>query len=259
MSKNKNNKSKNNLSDPVDDSPIVEMDQQEEMMSMSLNKTVTAKSPKEEMEEDSANWISMGDVQEIREESVRTPHPFAGYPLAPKVKIGYDKVKKEDVMISRTFIVLVNPTFAQVEDPSNRSVSIYKDVADRPGKGGKPGSGTVEKIVKLKTAHTRCVQDRFGVNHSVVFDRDIMVRGGGRKPIVYQGAIIKEHSVRAQIMYYYDPDRKRVRTDKRYKLVDIDQQKRLLRLFESLHYQQTKAEHRARELERIPETTDSDR
>lgn len=250
MSKGKSNK---RLSDPVASSPAADVERDEEMMSMSLTKDVPARSPKQEMDDEAENWISLDDVQSIQEDHVRTPHPFSGYPV--KKSVSLDKAK-----ISKTFIVLLNPTFEQVEDPSNRSVSIFKDRNGTPGQGGKPGANTVEKIVKLKTPHTRCVPNRFGVNRTVVFDRDVLVRTSkNAPPRIYQGAVVREHSVRAQLMFYFDPDRKRTRVDKRYKLVDIDQQKRLLRLFESLHYQQTKAEHNARELERIPETTAADK
>jgi hypothetical protein len=235
----------------VDSSPAAEVERDEEMMSMSLDKHVTARAPQQEMDDDADNWISLDDVQGIKEETVSTPHPFSGYPLASEVKL-------DKAMVSKTFIILLNPTFEQPEDPSNRNVSIFKDKDGRAGMGGKPGSNTVEKIVKLKTSHTRCVPDRFGVNHTVVFDRDVMVRAG-KNIQIHQGAVVTSHSVRAQLMFYYDPDRKRTRTDKRYKLVDIKQQKRLLRLFESIHYQQTKAEYKARELERIPETTADDK
>lgn len=188
--------------------------------------------------------LDIGEVGAIQERRSSAPHPFDGYQLGRKIKVG-------KVNISSTYIVMVKPSEEPPPDRSNDGITIY--VSGEAGGGGSPEQGKA-KTVTLPTSHSRVAPNREGTNESVVFDREIELRDG----VKYHCAVIPSHAVRAQICFYWDHDRNRVRTDKRYLLADLNQQTRLRRMFEAVHYQRSGAEKRAQDFDAAQETTAAD-
>lgn len=146
--------------------------------------------------------LTMSDFQAVKATAAHTPHPFDGYP--------YPKGKEA------TFIVGLNPTKYIPQDPSGRNLSVLVK--------GK------EKKVTIETTHNRLIQDldAGGVNVDVVFDRKMQLADGN---ILYY-ALVPSHSVRAQLIFYYDPKSERIKVNSDYLLIDTAQAKRLRRLYE---------------------------
>ncbi len=186
------------------------------------------------------NALSLEDFQPVPVTAARQPHPFEGYPQ-PKVQLGVFKprgrAKDEPLMISKTWIIALNPKEFVYQDPSGKGVSIL--------------SGGAEKIVNLKTYHNRIVRDQMGQNVNVVFDRDIALADGKTLERV---AICPDHTARAQIMFTVDKKTGKINVDRRYVLADIGQVSRLRRLFEMFHYQQTQSERLAQKFDEEPES-----
>src|SRR3989304_1384005 len=78
-----------------------------------------------EMDSLSMDALSLDDFQPVPVTAARQPHPFEGYPQ-PKVQIGTYKEKNQDVslMISKTWIIAMNPKEYVHQDPSGNGVSI---------------------------------------------------------------------------------------------------------------------------------------
>lgn len=134
----------------------------------------------------------------IPPERARITRPFDGYPLK--------KFKHGQVETFTAFIVALNPTVPVIQDPANQK--------------------------KFKTYHSRVIRDtETRENFIVMFDREIEIKG-----TVYQCAIVPSHNVRAQIVFKYDTTKKvpKIEVDRRYLLLDSDQDSRLKRVFEQV-------------------------
>ena len=140
----------------------------------------------------------------IPPDRARITRPFDGYPLR-KLEIG-------EIKTSPTFIIALNPTVPVFQDPSNRSVK------------------TKAGMEKIQTHHSRVIRDReTKENTIVVFDR--IIEADGRE---FQCAIVPSHNVRAQICFLYNPQKNRIEVDRRYLLLDSEQDSRLKRVFEQV-------------------------
>jgi hypothetical protein len=159
--------------------------------------------------------LTMADFQAIKATAARIPHPFDGYP--------YPKGKEA------TFIVGLNPTKYIPQDPSGRNLSMMVK--------GK------EKRVTIETTHNRLIQDldSGGINVDVVFDRKMKLADGNT--LYY--AVVPSHSVRAQLIFYYDAQSERIKVNPDYLLIDTAQAKRLRRLFEIIVNPKLKKEQMA--------------
>ena len=146
--------------------------------------------------------LTMADFEAVQTTVARTPHPFDGYP--------YPKGKEA------TFIVGLNPTKHIPQDPSGRNLSVMVK--------GK------EKRVNIETTHNRLIPDldAGGINVDVVFDRKMELADGNT--LYY--SIVPSHSVRAQLVFYYDARAERIKVNPDYLLIDTAQAKRLRRLYE---------------------------
>lgn len=146
--------------------------------------------------------LTMADFQAVQATVARTPHPFDGY--------SYPKGKEA------TFIVGLNPTKYIPQDPSGQNLSVMVK--------GK------EKKVTIETTHNRLISDldMGDVNVDVVFDRKMKLADGN---MLYY-ALVPSHSVRAQLIFYYDARAERIKVNPDYLLIDTAQAKRLRRLYE---------------------------
>lgn len=159
--------------------------------------------------------LTMADFQAIKATAAKTPHPFDGYP--------YPKGKEA------SFIVGLNPTKYIPQDPSGKNLSIIVK--------GK------EKKVDIETTHNRLIQDldAGGVNVDVVFDRKMKLADGNT--LYY--ALVPSHSVRAQLIFYYDARAERIKVNSDYLLIDTAQASRLRRLYEIIINPKLKKEQMA--------------
>lgn len=235
-------KDKKGLKDPVEEKNEKREEAQltEEMKSLAVG----------EQEPEDDGFLSMDEIGAVQARRTSAPHPFDGYRLGRKVPVG----ENGDLAISSTYLVLLKPTAQPAEDASNKGQTIY--VSKTPGGGGSPTApGSVAKVVDYPTSHTRVVINRQGnQNESVVFDREILVSGQW-----YKCAIVRSHAARAQIIFKFDEKRGRSVPDERYMLADTRQAQPLLRMFEAIYHQRTKAERAAREFDAAQETTAADR
>jgi len=166
--------------------------------------------------------LDLSDFKAIPKRAARTPQPFEGYPLKPKVKIG-------TADISATYIVGLKPTEEPPEDPSGRGRSIFTN-----------GN---ERIVNLGTYHSRMIRNPvLDQNMDVVFDRELILKGGGRLYV----AVVPDHYVRAQVIFFYDTKSERIEIDPRYTLLDVDQSSRLRLLFQQIINPKLRLERQAR-------------
>lgn len=206
----------------------------EEMQSLDPSRTPT---PDEGLLES-----EIGAVQQRR---TTAPHPFEGYRLGRKVKV-------MGTEISTTHLVLLKPTEEPPPDASNKGVTVY--VGQGEGDGGDPKLHPGRQMT-LGTFHTRVVTNRqMNQNTQVVFDWDIKV---GQTP--YKCAYVPSHTHRAQLVFYFDKKKNRIMVDKRYALADTAQATRLLQIFQSIHWQRTSAERKAKDFDDTPESAASDR
>lgn len=159
--------------------------------------------------------LTMADFQAIKATAAETPHPFDGYP--------YPKGKEA------AFIVGLNPTKYIPQDPSGRNLSVVV-------KGE-------EKRVTIETTHNRLIQDfdSGGINVDVVFDRKMKLVDGNT--LYY--ALVPSHSVRAQLIFYYDSKTERIKVNPDYLLLDTGQTTRLRRLYEIMINPKLKKEQMA--------------
>jgi len=155
--------------------------------------------------------LSMQDFKQLEHNTARESGPFEGYPIKESMKI-------DDIDISSTYIVGLNPSVYVPQDPSGKRVTIVVDKRD--------GSPPKDKIVTLKTYHSRVIKDYDNgqVMTDVVFDRVLNLKDG--KVMV---ALVKSHSVRAQLLFQLT--RAGVKVDTRYVLLDSDQKGRLRKYF----------------------------
>jgi hypothetical protein len=177
-----------------------------------------------------ASKLSLEDFQSIPPSTAIAASPFEGYPMED-IKIM--EIKKGNkvipVVVKKTYIVALSPSFFVPQDPSGKNTTLtMKD-------------GT-EKMVDLKTSHNRTVVDRIGQNIDVVFD-NILITANGK----LRYAIVPDHSARAQIVYKINAkqESRPIMVDNRYLLLDIKQKTRLRKVFAQFYYQQTKTERAA--------------
>lgn len=165
--------------------------------------------------------FNMEDFKAIPQQAAREPHPFDGYPVE-KIKVGefFDmkKGKKMALIVPRHSVVTLSPTLPEFQDPSGKNQSI---------KNTKTGE---VKVVNIVAGHNRLIRDydNGGINTDVVFDRKIKLSDGYE---MSRCCLIPSHSVRAQLMFYYDDNTERVVPDNRYLFLDRDQAGRLRKLF----------------------------
>jgi hypothetical protein len=184
--------------------------------------------------------LDISDFRSVKKTQARFIHPFDGYPLHPKMKIGESKGK--DVMISGTFLVGLKPTEEPPQDISGENVTIIDSKTKH------------ERIVTLKTVHSRVIQDwdAGGQNLDIVFDRKVILKHG----VEVSFAVVHSHSVRAQLCYFYHVKSKSIRVDPRYTFLDMDQVQRLLRLFRMIVNPRLKRERMAAEVSGEVESSD---
>ena len=193
--------------------------------------------------------LSMDDFKAIPVTAARQPHPFEGYPER-KIKIGtyFDQAlrKEVDLIVSATWLVALNPKESVFQDPSGENVSITD-------------SKTRKEVIKnIPTSHNRIVRDYDrsgqGINNDVVFDRTINL---SNDQILSRAAIVSSHSARAQLIFRVNQKTGKIEIDNRYLLADTGQVARLRKLFEMIHYQQTRSERLAERFYSEPESTAS--
>lgn len=172
--------------------------------------------------------LSFDDFKAVPMTAARFVHPFEGYPLGKKIKVG-------EVEISSTFLVALRPQIQVFQDPSGKNVTIPKN----DDKGRKIG----ERVVTIKSQHSRLLPDyeQGGRNTDVVFDRAIVFPDGRR---LENCAIVASHSLRAQLMFKLGP-KGQTQVDDRYVWVDRNQVSRLRRLWNSIAKPALKAERDA--------------
>lgn len=157
---------------------------------------------------------------------VRASDPFATYPLK-HIKTGkmvpvYDengrvvRGKEKEEVICTTHILLYNHTFKPIRnDPANRG--------------------------KIRTCHNRSIQDPYTEeNYDLVFDRVFEIEDG-----VYQGCYVPQDALRAQCYFKVNDRTGRIEQDERYLLLDDEQGKPLLRLYQMIINPKIKMEQQA--------------
>ena len=159
------------------------------------DKTDPADKVKEKQEEErvlgdmktfDVNNIKLSDFSHIPKRQARMKHPFEGYPLKEKIVIG-KKTNGHKIMESATFIIGLAPHANPAQDVSGRGMTIID------------GKTKKEKIVNLKTFHSRVIPTGPNSNEDVVFDRQLELADGNM--IFY--AVVRNHNVRAQLAFYY--------------------------------------------------------
>jgi hypothetical protein len=230
-----NTKAKNNrgLVDPVDGEIIDGVDgpSQDEIDGLDMNNIPDVVD----------GGLTPDEIGTLQDRRTSAPHPFDGYSLGRSVPL------IDGPRVSSTYIVLLKHAEEPAPDVSNEQVSIPIGDPQSPG--------VKFRSVTLGTYHTRVVTNRRGnENIQVVFDREIQVGD-----TVYMCSIVPSHAARAQVCFYFDPDKGRVFVDRRYLLADARQSHALLRMFEAIYYQRTGAERAAKEFDAAVETTVGDR
>jgi len=178
--------------------------------------------------------LSFDDLQAIPQKAADMAHPFDGYPYE-KVKIGTDE-KGKDIEVMSAFLVMLFPAFQPPQDVSGVGVTIRREKKNIKG----DILSRVEEQVTIKTTHNVIIvdYDNAKVNVDVVFDREFELSGG--KKIL--GAVVPSHSIRAQLMFEYDPIKKRVFATKKYVLVDVRQANKLRKIFDIVMFSKLRSE-----------------
>ena len=182
----------------------------------------------------SINDLTFSDLQAIPQRAAQMAHPFDGYPYE-KIKVGTYEGK--DFMVMSAFLVILFPAFQPPQDISGVGVTIKKAAS-------KTKRGDIipehEEIVTIKTNHNVIVVDYDNAkqNTDVVFDREFELSEG--KKVL--GAIVPSHSVRAQLMFRYDPKKERVFVNEKYVLVDVRQQNKLRKVFDIVMFDKLRSE-----------------
>jgi hypothetical protein len=133
----------------------------------------------------------------VKPEAAKLRRPFEGYPFK-KVKIG-------DNTIISTFIVALDPdVIKSIQDPSNRK--------------------------KIKNYHAPMIRDYEEQDNILVsFDKEIVVKG---KTYFYD--VVPSHNVRAQLVFKYNANRRKVEVIPGVLLMDDGQVQRLKQVFEQI-------------------------
>lgn len=173
--------------------------------------------------------ISIADFKAVPRKSARMVHPFEGYALKPKVKIG-------KASVSATHIVALNPTAEPTQDPSGLNQTVGK------------------KRVTLRSYHSRMFPVGPSYNEEVVFDRVFETKDGNRLFV----AVVPRHENRARLAYTYNWKTERIETDPRYLFLDSDQVNRLRKLFQLLINPKLKKERQSAMVAGEVETSDAE-
>jgi len=179
------------------------------------------------------NNLKLSDFHKIPKKRARFIHPFEGYALAEEIELS------EDLSVSKTFIIALNPHNEPDQDPSGLNMTIKNLKTE------------INEKKTIKTSHSRLIRTGPSKNEDVVFDRIMKVDG---RPISY--AIVPQHSVRAQICFYYNSKNERYEVDGRYMMLDIKQDSRLMRLFQLINKPNLKREQMAAEVAGESESTE---
>jgi hypothetical protein len=144
----------------------------------------------------------------VKPEAAKLRRPFDGYP--------FKKVSIDGNKIISAFIVAIDPDVIRTrQDPSNRK--------------------------KVKNYHSPTIRDYEEQDNMVVtFNREIIIKG---KTYFYD--VVPSHSVRAQLVFKYDPNKKRIEVVPGVLLMDDGQVGRLKQLFEQLINPKLKIEREA--------------
>jgi len=179
--------------------------------------------------------LTFNDLQAIPQRAAQMAHPFDGYPYE-KIKIGADK-RGKDIMAVSAYLVMLFPAFQPPQDISGVGVTIKK-AATKTKKGDIIPE--YEEIVTIKTNHNVILVDYDNAkqNTDIVFDREFFLSGG--KKIL--GAIVPSHSLRAQLMFRYDPKKQRVFANEKYVLVDVRQANKLRKVFDIVMFDKLRNE-----------------
>lgn len=169
--------------------------------------------------------VSISDLKEVPQSAAKVIHPFDNYQLAPKLILSDDKHDKKlnpkgtDTKISKTYIVVLAPTINVNQDRSNLGRTIKT----------KQRGKLVDKVVDIPTSHNRMLPDydQGGVNTDIVFDRLIITSEGHK----LWCAVVRSHSLRAQLMFKLDQKTSKIAVRKMYQLFDMNQKGPLRRLF----------------------------
>lgn len=178
------------------------------------------------------NSLSESDFTPIPIAAARSSHPFDGYPVKAKVTMGTMGIK-ETFEVSATHVLALNPKEYVHQDQSGKGVTVI----DTKTK--------TEKIVNIPTFHNRRIRDyeRGGISTDVVFDRTVPLKDGR---VMQNCAYVPNASVRAQLMFFFDPKLSRIQPDRRYVILDRDQTNRLRKYFEMISNPKIKVERLAR-------------
>jgi len=220
--------------------------------------------------------LSLADFKAIPKSVAKSPHPFDGYPIKPKVQIGSErkmvsvqkKVPKQVPMLDdndkpvlykggekagqlRTKTEYDAVTVNEMQDvPIMFSATYILALAptvhvhqDPSGKRISQFVAGKERFVDIPSLHSRCVVDHEGGgnNTEIVFDRELELEGGAKITI----ALCPSHSARAQIMFKLDERTHKIDVDDRYLLLDKPQEKPLRRIFEMIHNPKIRTERLA--------------
>ena len=174
---------------------------------------------KEEAKTFDMSQLSLSDFERIPTSRAKTIPIFERYPYPPKLRlgeIGRDKKKPIYAEVCPTFIVALDPRSEPDQDVSGLRLSIVNTKTKK------------EEIKDIGTYHSRFIRN-LESNVDVVFDRDLVMDG---KTVHF--AIVRDHAVRAQVLFSWDDDRNRAAVDTRYMLLDMNQVSLLRRLYEQL-------------------------
>lgn len=186
------------------------------------------KDPVDSEQLDDIKVMSLEDItpKTLSMNVVRASDPFATYPLK-NIKTGkkvpvYDengrvvKGKEKDEVICTTHILLYNHLFKPIKnDPANRG--------------------------KIKTCHNRSIPDPYTEeNYDLVFDQTYKTAKGE-----FQGCYVPQDALRAQCYFKLNDRTGRIEQDERYLLLDDEQGKPLLRLYQMIINPKIKMEQQA--------------
>jgi hypothetical protein len=204
----------------------------------------------QERKQTDANLLSPADFKPMPKRAARFRHPFDGYPMMPKVKVGEYTERGNpnpiDLMVSPTEIVGLNPAYEPVPDISgeNANIATKEDMLNN-----------VTRTANLGTYHSRLIidLDRGNKNIDIVFDR--VLEMDGRQVHI---AIVPSHSARAQLAFKLHQKTKKIETDSRYFFPDQKQAGRLYKLFQMIISPKLKMEQRAAMVAGETDATESD-
>jgi hypothetical protein len=173
--------------------------------------------------------LKIADFKATQLKDARSRHPFDGYP-EKKVQVGTYKEKGKELplIVNLTHILVYKEEVKQ--DRSGEKVTLgFPEMRDKDGKITRPNT---ERIGMIPSSHNRRAKDyeSGGVDTDCVFDRTIKLADGD----LSQCCFIPSPSVRAQIVFRYNPKTQRVEPDSRYLLADPEQVSRLRRIFEMI-------------------------